>query len=160
MPTIDADSHIFESAHAWDYISARDQAHKPILVMTERVDEEKLRLAGSNTLARPSRWLIGGQAYAALTVDAQGYPKGAQTLDNPDGRITHMDALGIDVQVIYPTLFFGFIVDSAATELILVQSYHRWMADVCAPRRKKTALDCTHFSKKPRGLGGVVRGRA
>jgi predicted TIM-barrel fold metal-dependent hydrolase len=157
MPTIDADSHIFESAQAWEYIPAKHQAHKPVLVMTERVDETKLGHAGSNVLARPSRWLIAGQAYAALTVGAAGYPPGAQTLDAPDERIAHMDRLGVDLQVIYPTLFFGFIVDSTVTELVLVESYHRWMSEVCGPRRKRMRWIAPISPKNPEASAALLR---
>ena len=109
MATIDADAHIFESQATWSYIADKDEAHKPVLVMTDSVDEEKLKGPGGNVLARPSRWLIAGQAYHALTVDAAGYPKGTQNLDDPDARIAQMDELGLYVQVIHPTLFFGFM---------------------------------------------------
>lgn len=157
MPTIDADAHIFESAHAWDYIPEKDQAHKPILVMTETLDEEKLKGPGGNMLARPSRWLIGGQAYAALTVDAAGYPKGTQTLDDPESRIAHMDELGVDVQVIYPTLFFGFIIDNPVTELVLVKSYHRWMAETCGPRAVRLRWVAPISPKNPEASAALLK---
>ena len=157
MPTIDADAHIFESAQTWDYIAKKDQAYKPVLVMTETVDESKLGGPGGNVLARPSRWLIGGQAYAALTVDAGGYPKGTQNLDDPDARIAHMDELGVDVQVIYPTLFFGFITDSPRIELALVESYHRWMADVCGPRRDRLRWVAPISPKNPEASAALLK---
>ncbi len=137
MRTIDADSHIFESQETWNYIPRSQEAHKPVLVMTEGINESKLQGAGANVLARPARWLIGSRAFPALVVTAAGYPEGAQTLADPEGRIQHMDELGIDVQVIYPTLFFGLNVDSPATELALVEAYHRWMGDICGPRLKR-----------------------
>jgi len=157
MPTIDADAHIFESERTWDYIAEKDQAHKPILVMTESIDESKLGSAGSNVLARPSRWLIGGQAYHALTVDAAGYPPGTQNLDDPDARIAHMDELGVDVQVIYPTLFFGFITDIAPTELILVESYHRWMAEVCGARKDRLRWVAPISPKNPEASADLLK---
>jgi predicted TIM-barrel fold metal-dependent hydrolase len=157
MPNIDADSHIFESAQAWSYIPAEHSALKPVLVMTERVDASKLGAAGSNMLARPSRWLIAGQAYAALTQGAAGYPDGAQTLDAPDARIAHMDRLGVDVQVIYPTLFFGFIVDSTLTELVLVESYHRWMSEVCGQRRHRLRWIAPISPKNPQSSAALLK---
>lgn len=137
MATIDADAHIFESVATWSHVAPKDSAHRPVLVTTETVDPEKLKGADANTKARPSRWLIGSHSYHALTVDAAGYPKGAQTLADADARVSHMDRLGVDVQVIYPTLFFGLIVDSTETERALVEAYHRWMAAECGPRRKR-----------------------
>jgi len=135
VTTIDADAHVFESTATWSHISARDAAHRPILITTDATDIEKLKGADANTKARPGRWLIGQQAYHALTIDAAGYPKGAQSAADPDARIAHMDRLGVDIQVIYPTLFFGLITDSTDAERALVEAYHRWMADVCKSRQ-------------------------
>lgn len=157
MTTIDADAHIFESAATWSYLSEKDKVHQPVLVMAESVDEEKLKGAGGNMLARPSRWLIGGQAYAALTVDAAGYPPGTQNLDDPEARIAHMDGLGVDVQIIYPTLFFGFMIDSAETELALVKSYHLWMADICKTRSNRLRWVAPISPKNPEASAALLK---
>lgn len=157
MPTIDADAHIFESQATWSYIAEKDKAHQPVLVMTDSIDEEKLKGPGGNVLARPSRWLIAGQAYHALTVDAAGYPKGTQNLDDPEARIAQMDELGVDVQVIYPTLFFGFMTTAVETELVLVESYHCWMADVCGQRRDRLRWVAPISPKNPEASAALLK---
>ena len=45
-------------------------------------------------------------------------------------RLAHMDKLGIETQVLYPTLFLRPIVQEAERERALCKSYNRWMADL------------------------------
>jgi hypothetical protein len=41
-----------------------------------------------------------------------------------------MDKLGIETQVLYPTLFLRPVVQEAERERALCKSYNRWMADL------------------------------
>jgi predicted TIM-barrel fold metal-dependent hydrolase len=52
-----------------------------------------------------------------------------------------MDALGIDVQVIFPTVFLQPLTEDVLFEAALMQSYNTWMAKTCAqqPDRLKWA---------------------
>jgi predicted TIM-barrel fold metal-dependent hydrolase len=54
-----------------------------------------------------------------------------QLLD-PMARVRHMDELGTEVQVMYPTLFLVGVTDRPEIELALKRSYNRWLADRCA----------------------------
>src|SRR5262245_65220646 len=45
-------------------------------------------------------------------------------------RLAHMDKLGIETQVLYPTLFLRPVVQEAERERALCKSYNRWMADL------------------------------
>ena len=38
-----------------------------------------------------------------------------------------MDRLGIEIQVIYPTLFLVYLTDDAELEIALCKAYNRWM---------------------------------
>jgi predicted TIM-barrel fold metal-dependent hydrolase len=51
-------------------------------------------------------------------------------------RVAHMDELGIDVQVIYPTIFIFPFTRRPEVDLAICRSYNRWMASVV-----KNALD-------------------
>jgi predicted TIM-barrel fold metal-dependent hydrolase len=46
-------------------------------------------------------------------------------------RVRHMDELGTEVQVIYPTLFLVGVTDRPEVEFALKRSYNRWLADRC-----------------------------
>ena len=43
-----------------------------------------------------------------------------------------MDELGVDVQVLFPTIFLTRISENPAVELALTKSYNRWLADIWA----------------------------
>src|SRR5262245_51603194 len=46
------------------------------------------------------------------------------------GRIKHMDELGIDIQVLYPSIFLDPCTERADTDVALCGAYNRWLADV------------------------------
>jgi predicted TIM-barrel fold metal-dependent hydrolase len=45
-------------------------------------------------------------------------------------RLAHMDELGVDTQVLYPTLFLRPLTRRPETELALCRAYNRWLADL------------------------------
>ena len=45
-------------------------------------------------------------------------------------RLKHMDELGIDFQVIYPTFFITPVSRRPDIDLAVSRSYNRWMADI------------------------------
>jgi predicted TIM-barrel fold metal-dependent hydrolase len=65
--------------------------------------------------------------------EMSGYNKtsaATRTLADVQARIRHMDELGVDVQVLYPTLFLTEQTSRARTEVALCRSYNRWLADI------------------------------
>ena len=57
-------------------------------------------------------------------------PGAAAELENVKARVAHMDELGIDMQVLYPTVFLSKMCESPEIEVALCRSYNRWIADV------------------------------
>ena len=45
-------------------------------------------------------------------------------------RVDHMDEIGTDLQVLYPSLWTGPITTNPAEEVAICRSYNRWMADI------------------------------
>ncbi|HSK29427.1 MAG TPA: amidohydrolase family protein [Candidatus Limnocylindria bacterium] len=60
-------------------------------------------------------------------------------LTDPMARLKDMDKIGVDVQVIYPTLFLVYLTDDPKLEVALCRAYNRFIADACAkaPERLK-----------------------
>jgi hypothetical protein len=54
-----------------------------------------------------------------------------------------MDQLGVNIQVLYPTVFLMPITNRPDSELALCRSYNRWLADIC--RDGKERLDGLQF---------------
>ncbi len=133
MPVIDADTHVIECEQTWAYMDQVDEPLRPKIVTSEVPVTHKREspMAGHNF------WLVDGRMYMKGGQKADRYPDGTRDLTDPDARITHMNELGIDTQVLIPSFFLGSIIERADTELALAKSYNRWMADVCESRQDR-----------------------
>jgi predicted TIM-barrel fold metal-dependent hydrolase len=128
MPVIDSDAHVIETEATWDYMTGADKKFKPSMV-TQEVD-------GGGTR---NFWLVDGRLHSSrVQVQTGGLDQGdhvptpdeARLLTNVSSRLRHMDELGTDVQILYPTIFILPITKRADVELALSRSYNRWMADI------------------------------
>src|SRR6266540_1800259 len=102
MAVIDADCHVIESEHTWSYIDEAEARFRPLSLATPEGKrymsiDGKLRGAGDGFAqsGRTNQMLSG---FAETTV-------ASRTMADIEGRIRHMDELGIDVQVLYPTIY-------------------------------------------------------
>src|SRR5436853_4159812 len=100
---------------------------------------------------RRNRWVIdgvmvpkpdgkGGQALQTPPLDpdeARGRSWLTRSLLDVDARLEDADEMGVDVQVIFPTLFIAHLTWDAELDVALARAYNRFMADVHAkaPRR-------------------------
>ena len=132
MPTIDADAHVVESERTWDFIDKADQKYRPLIV--------KPRGEGGGEY-----WYIDGKIRGLVRVvlTAQQVADVAnrtgrdmntaqetREMENVAARLKHMDELGIDVQVLYPTMFIEQIADKPEWEIPICKGYNRWLADI------------------------------
>jgi predicted TIM-barrel fold metal-dependent hydrolase len=67
---------------------------------------------------------------------------GVRELTDPMARLKDMDKIGVDVQVIYPTLFLVYLTDDPKLEAALCRAYNRFIANACAqaPDRLKWVM--------------------
>lgn len=132
MAVIDADAHVIETEQTWEYFTEADQQYRPV----------RLAQAGPDGSDREF-WLINGRLYPVRRGTADIFagsslgdkvptPDASRYMADVDARIRHMDELGTDVQVLYPTLLINPYADTAAVELALCRAYNRWMADIWA----------------------------
>jgi len=130
---IDADTHVVESEEMWEHFPKALAARKPIAVPA--VDEATGR--GRNY------WLIDGN----LVPHPEG--KGGQNLQTPpldpkekaertwttkalldvESRLQDADTMGVDVQVVFPTLFIAHLTWDAELDVALAQAYNRFLAE-------------------------------
>lgn len=133
MRTIDSDAHVIETARTWDFIDPSDRKHKPLLVSSPELNGREY-------------WLVDGESWGAarfsdrLNFREQSERTGrdmdtsreAREMDDIAGRLRHMDELGMDIQVLYPTLFLNHGTTRAATDVALCRSYNRWLGSIWA----------------------------
>ncbi|MEQ9444758.1 MAG: amidohydrolase family protein [Rhodospirillaceae bacterium] len=115
---IDADTHVVENDFIWDHLTEADKAYRPTVVTDQATGKEFSVIDGS-------LYPKGGQKLIA-------YPDGTRDLSDVNTRLQQMRSFGVDVQIIYPSLFLGLRAKKAETELALVRSYNRWLAETCA----------------------------
>ena len=101
---IDADTHVDETEATWEYMSPEEQAYKPVTTFSPGPNEAIPDLRDWVVDGRATRRAIRSDHHSGTVVEAR------ELLD-VQTRLRHMDELGAEVQVIYPT-FFLMVPDS------------------------------------------------
>jgi uncharacterized protein len=144
---LDADTHILEPVEMWDHFEKEMYPRRPVKVSVP-----------NDTLYGKSNafWLIDGEIFPKpagkggfLLVTphdqeavAQRPDVGARELLDLDWRLKDMAAMGVDRQVIYPTLFLVFLTHDVDLEIALCKAYNRYLANACEhqPERLRWVL--------------------
>lgn len=124
MPIIDADTHIDETEDTWEFMDESDLQFKPTTAYPTNPNPNML----------PTRyWLIDGKRQLRfIRGDKEsGTVVESRELLDVRVRLKHMDELGTDIQVIYPTLFLMEATERPEVSTALRRSYNRWLADRC-----------------------------
>lgn len=158
MPgVVDADTHIAESEAMWRHIDPAMYARRPVLARipddTWYKERNAFWLIDGDIFPKPA----GKASFSLITPSAQKREAGrgdihlaVRELTDPQARLGDMDKIGVDVQVIYPTLFLVYLTDDGELETALCRAYNRFVAAACnrAPNRLKWVAipplrDCT-----------------
>lgn len=115
MATIDADAHVIESEQTWDYIE--NDELRPSLVTPSG--------------GKRQYWLIDGRVFSRGVNINRELPEAVREMRDIEGRLRHMDALGIDIQVLYPSLFLRPLTAKPEVEEAICHSYNQWLVDIC-----------------------------
>jgi len=139
MPVIDSDAHVVETERTWEFMDPADERYKPQILTGQ--DGKRY-------------WLVDGQvkgevrrAPAARGVVANAGREMAvdparREMDDVLGRVAHMDELGIDVQVLYPSIYIGRMCDKPDTEIAMAKSYNRWLANIWEQSKGRLLWTC------------------
>ncbi len=129
MQVIDCDAHVEESVESWQYLDPEFYLLRPLPVVFPEdtcfgthnaawVIDYKLRFFASNpTLMK-----------RALD---KGAPIPVQEMRDVKQRLVCMDELGIDKQVVFPSLWLGCLAENVELEAALARSYNQFMATQC-----------------------------
>jgi predicted TIM-barrel fold metal-dependent hydrolase len=123
MPTIDADAHVIETDRTWDYLDAADRELRPVaLLVSDAAERGVMREV----------WRVGRRVMPrrAFPVERTGTTDETRELLDIQARLAHMRELGVDVHVLYPTLFLNPVTAEPRAEAALYKAYNRWMADI------------------------------
>jgi predicted TIM-barrel fold metal-dependent hydrolase len=142
--TVDADGHILEPRNTWlEYIAPQYRA-RAIQIGHDANGQEALLIDGKSLQAVRGRLAsLGGiemdpaQLLAAgLLTYEDGCPPGGY---DPKARLEVLDAEGIDIALLYPTIgicWEGHVQDAALAHAY-TEAYNRWLVDFCSydPKR-------------------------
>src|SRR5581483_8660870 len=141
MVRIDADAHVDESDATWEYMDAAEQHLKPL---TLTGPENTALSSGDSRVHR--LWLLDGRVQLRRTRnDARsGTTAAVRELADVEGRVRHLDRLGIDVQVLYPTVLLGAVAARPEVEVALCRSW-TWTRPCasCAGPRIMAPAECS-----------------
>ena len=76
-------------------------------------------------------WLVDGTLRLKSRNVGKNTPMASRELRDVTARLNHIDELGVDIQVIFPTIFIIPLTPRPEIDLALCRSYNRWMADTC-----------------------------
>ncbi len=116
--TIDADAHVIETDRTWEFMEGEYARYKPVTVAP--VEGESKRLS----------WIIDGKLKPRRVNIGSDTSEASRELHDVKARLSHMDELGTDIQVLYPTIYTRKIADSPAADYALGRSYNRWLAEI------------------------------
>jgi predicted TIM-barrel fold metal-dependent hydrolase len=92
-----------------------------------------------------ARSVLTAQQYAVLSERAgreMATPQEAREMENVEVRLRHMDDLGIDIQVLHPTIFIERVADTPEAEIPICRAYNRWLADIWARGNDRLRWSC------------------
>jgi predicted TIM-barrel fold metal-dependent hydrolase len=129
---IDADAHVLETEHTWDYLEPSEQKYRPLLVTASSDPTQSFwvvdgEVAGLRLPTLTEKMLRSQSAELGRDIVT---PEAARGLDDVPLRLRHMDDLGIDVQVLHNSMWIRPVTKRPDTEMALCRSWNRWMADV------------------------------
>jgi predicted TIM-barrel fold metal-dependent hydrolase len=130
MKVIDCDAHVEECVETWQYLDPEFYLLRPIPVTFPEdtcfgthnaawVIDYKLRFFAANptTMKRASQ---------------KDVPIPVQEMRDVSQRLACMDEMGIDRQVVFPSIWLGCLAENIELEAALARSYNQFMATQCA----------------------------
>ena len=104
---IDADAHVVESERVWDYLDASEQKYRPTLVASPDNPQRQIWMLDGENIGNkfPSPDEKQSEQHLKQFGREVGTPVEARELSDVKQRLRHMDELGIDVQVMFNSLW-------------------------------------------------------
>ena len=140
MPIIDADAHVVETEATWGYMDPEELGLRPVIAVDRTAPSSGTQywVIDGKVRGFPRSAVTGDLAAASAKAHRNmEAPEEARSMENIAVRLEHMDKLGIDVQVLQPTIFIEQVADRPEVEIAMCKSYNRWLTQIWkqAPKR-------------------------
>jgi predicted TIM-barrel fold metal-dependent hydrolase len=141
---IDADAHVVENERVWDYLEASETKFRPTLIAAaDNPERQHWVLDGENLGPKfPSPNERQSEEHVKRFGREVATPVAARELGDVAQRLRHMDELGIDVQVLYNSLWITPLTRRRDAEIALCWSWNRWLADVWKLGKNRLRWTC------------------
>jgi len=141
---VDADAHVVETEHTWDYLDPSEKKFRPQLFQSaDNPNAQYWFVEGKSIGFRPPT--LTEQELIALSKstgrELNTAPE-ARELRDVELRLNHMDKLGIDVQILFNTMWIARVADKAEAEIALCKSWNHWMADLWKQGKNRLRWSC------------------
>ena len=141
---VDADAHVVETEQTWSYLDGSDTKFRPQLFSSADNSAMQYWFCEGKAIGfRPPT--LTEQELIALSKETGRELKteaGARELRDVELRLAHMDRLGIDIQVLFNTMWIARVADKAEAEIALCGSWNRWMADMWKQGKNRLRWSC------------------
>jgi uncharacterized protein len=135
MRAVDADAHVDETEATWEHMREHELAFKPTTEYPKRLDPNR----------PPTRyWIIDGRRMLRFVRNDRRTRTTVETRELLDisARLRDMDEMGVEIQVLYTSLFIVEGTERPEVALALRRSYNRWMAERCAQSNGRLRWVC------------------
>jgi len=129
---IDADAHVVETERVWDYLDPADEKYRPTLMTTPENPKRPIWVPDGENIGKklPSPDEQQSAEHLKRFGREVATPVEAREMSDVTQRLTHMDELGIDVQVLFNSLWITPLTGRPDAEIALSWAWNRWLADV------------------------------
>lgn len=129
---IDADAHVVETEQVWDYLDGTDEKYRPTLMRSPANPQRQIWVLDGENLGNkfPSPDEQRSAEHLKRFGREVATPVEARELSDVSRRLAHMDELGIDVQVLFNSLWITPLTGRPDAEIALSWAWNRWLADV------------------------------
>lgn len=145
MGWVDADAHVVESPRTWDYLQPSERKYRPALFDPQDdsgrqhwVIDGKIRGLFRFVFSKEDLVKRSQQVGRDMATSME-----ARDVENVDARLCHMDELGIDIQILYPSIFLDQCTERPEIDVALCGAYNRWLADIWEQGKGRLRWMCT-----------------
>ena len=144
LKIIDADAHVIETDETWDYLEPSEAKYRPTLTnIGPDTPREGWTIDGVLAPALLRRFKDDEiEKLSEIAGRDMRTPQAAREMKDINLRLKHMDQLGINTQVLFPTMWLQPLTSDPDGEAALSKSYNTWLRDIYKSSKERLRWAC------------------
>ncbi|NIO08488.1 MAG: amidohydrolase family protein, partial [Deltaproteobacteria bacterium] len=156
---IDADAHVVENERVWDFLEPSEKKYRPTFVPQQDNPLRGKWVLDGEFLG--NKFPSPGEKQAEEHVKKFGRvvatPVESRELDDVSLRLKHMDDLGVEVQVLFNSMWISPLTSRPDAEIALSWGWNRWMANIWKQGQGRLRWTCVIPSLSPKEAVPQIR---